>query len=58
MHINDISLDIEYEIRFFVSDYDRYREIKDIEDTLNLEELLSVKAVGQKIGYEISNSQM
>ena len=31
-----VSLDIEYEIRFFVSDCDRYREIKDIEDTLNL----------------------
>ena len=37
-HINVISLDIEYEIRFFVSDCDRYREIKDIEDTLNLQE--------------------
>ena len=38
LHINDISLDIEYEKRFFVSDCDRYREIKDIEDTLNLQE--------------------
>ena len=38
LQINDISLDIEYEIRFFVSDCDRYREIKDIEDTLNLQE--------------------
>ena len=38
LHINDISLDIEYEIKFFVSDCDRYREIKDIEVTLNLQE--------------------
>ena len=38
LQINDISLDIEYEIRFFVSDCDRYREIKDIEDTLNFQE--------------------
>ena len=38
VHINDISLDIEYDIRFFVSDCDRYREIKNIEDTLNLQE--------------------
>ena len=36
--MNDISLDIEYEIRLFVSDCDRYHEIKDIEDTLNLQE--------------------
>ena len=38
LHINDISLDKVYEIRLFVSDCDRYREIKDIEDTLNLQE--------------------
>ena len=38
LHINDIFLDKKYEIRFFVSDCDRYREIKDIEDTLNLQE--------------------
>ena len=38
LHINDMSLDIEYEIRFFVSNCDRYRENKDIEDTLNLQE--------------------
>ena len=38
LQINDISLDIEYEIRCFLSDCDRYREIKDIKDTLNLQE--------------------
>ena len=38
LHINDSSLDIEYEIRFFVSDCNRYCEIKNIEDTLNLQE--------------------
>ena len=31
-------LDIEYEKRLFVSDCDRYSKIKDIENTLNLQE--------------------
>ena len=38
LYITDIFLDIEYKIRFFVSDCDHYREIKDIVDTLNLQE--------------------
>ena len=49
---------LEYEIRFFVSDCDRYREIKDIEDTLNLQEDIEHLGSWQKIWYEISNSQM
>ena len=48
LHINDITLDIEYEIRFFVSDCDRYREIKDIKDTLNLQE--DIERLGRKLG--------
>ena len=38
LYITDIFLDIEYKIRFSVSDCDYYSEIKDIVDTLNLQE--------------------
>ena len=37
LHINDIMSDIESEIRFFADDCVCYREIKDIEDTLNFQ---------------------
>ena len=37
LHINDIMSDIESEIRPFADDCVRYREMKDIEDTLNLQ---------------------
>ena len=37
LHINDIMSDIESEIRLFADDCVRYREIKDIEDTLKLQ---------------------
>ena len=36
LHINDITADIESEIRLFVDDCVCYREIKDKEDTLKL----------------------
>ena len=36
LYINDISTDIDSEIRLFVDDCVCYREIKDIEDTLKL----------------------
>ena len=36
-HINDITADIESEIRLFVDDWVCYRQIKDIEDTLKLQ---------------------
>ena len=36
MYINDISTDIESEIRLFADDCVYYREIKDEEDTLKL----------------------
>ena len=37
IHINDITADIESEIRLFADDCDCYREIKDKEDTLKLQ---------------------
>ena len=37
LHINDISADIESEIRLFADDCVCYREIKDKEDTLKLQ---------------------
>ena len=37
LHINDITTDIESEIRLFADDCVRYREIKDKEDTLKLQ---------------------
>ena len=37
LYINDISSDIESEIRFFADDYVCYREIKDEKDTMKLQ---------------------
>ena len=37
LHINDITADIESEIRLFADDCVCYREIKDTEDTLKLQ---------------------
>ena len=37
LHINDITADIESEIRLFADDCVCYREIKDNEDTLKLQ---------------------
>ena len=37
LNINDITADIESEIRLFADDCACYREIKDIEDTLKLQ---------------------
>ena len=37
IHINDITADIESEIRLFADDCVCYREIKDKEDTLKLQ---------------------
>ena len=37
LHINDITADIESEIRLFANDCVCYRKIKDIEDTLKLQ---------------------
>ena len=37
LHINDITADIDTEIRLFADDFVCYREIKDKEDTLKLQ---------------------
>ena len=37
LHINDITADIESEIRLFADDFVCYREINNIEDTLKLQ---------------------
>ena len=37
LHINDISTDIDSEIRLFADDCVCYREIKDIKDTLKFQ---------------------
>ena len=42
LQINDIMSDIESEIRLFADDCVCYREIKDIEDTLNFRRILTV----------------
>ena len=51
LHINDI-LDIEYEIRCFVSDCDRYCEIKDIKDAYieSFGGYLAFRQLGRKFG--------
>ena len=61
LHINDITSDIESEIRLFADDCVCYREIKDTEDTLKLQkdiDRLGFYYLGQEMGYEISTSQM
>ena len=37
MHINDITSDIESEMRLFADDFVCYREIKNVEDTVKLQ---------------------
>ena len=37
IHVNDITADIESEIRLFADDFVCYHEVKDIEDTLKLQ---------------------
>ena len=45
LYINDITEDIDSELRLFAKDCATYREIKDIEDTVKLQE-----GVGQGVG--------
>ena len=40
LHINDITSDIESEIRLFADDCVCYREIKNVEDTVNFRRML------------------
>ena len=56
LYINDISSDIESEIRLFTDDCVCYREIKDEEDTMKF--LRDIDRLGKEVGYEISTCQM
>ena len=58
LYINDISSDIESEIRLFADDCVCYREIKDEEDTMKLQSDVSIGFLGKEVGYEISTCQM
>ena len=59
LHINDITADIESEIRLFADDCVCYREIKDIEDALKLQrDIDQLGKLGQEMGHEISTCQM
>ena len=58
LYINDISSDIESEIRLF-ADCVCYREIKDEEDTMKLQrDIDRFGFLGKEVGYEISTCQM
>ena len=50
LHINDITADIESEIRLFADDYCCYHEIKDKEDTLKLHYFI---VRYKRIGYNL-----
>ena len=59
VYINDISSDIESEIRLFADDCVCYREIKDEEDTVKLQrDIDRLGSWARKWGYEISTCQM
>ena len=60
LYINDISTDINSEIRLFADDCVCYREIKDTEDTLKHQKDIyrSIGMLGKEMGYEISTCQM
>ena len=50
LHINDISTDTDSEIRLFADECVCYREIKDTEDTLKLQEDIDQWDAGQGNG--------
>ena len=52
-YINDISTDIESEIRLFADDRVCYSEIKEHEDTVK-----RTRRMGKEMGYEIPTRQM
>ena len=59
LYINDISSDIESEIRLFADDCVCYREIKDEKDTNETSEgYWSIGFLGKEVGYEISTCQI
>ena len=55
LYINDITTDIDSEIRLFADDCVCYREIKGTEDTVKLQEDIDRLAVGQGNGAWDSN---
>ena len=59
LYINDISTDIDSEIRLFADDCVCYREIKATEDTLKLQkDIDQLGMLGKEMRYEISTCQM
>ena len=58
LYINDISSDIESEIRLFAEDCVSYREIKDEEDTMKPRWYWSIVFLCKEVGYEILTCQM
>ena len=59
LYINDISSDIESEIRLFADDCVCYREIKDEKRHNETSEgYWSIGFLGKEVGYEISTCQM
>ena len=56
--MNDITSDIESEIRLFAEDCVCYREIKDEEDTVKLQRDIDRLGCYNEMGYEISTCQM
>ena len=58
LYINDITEDIDLKLRPFADDCVCYREIKDIEDTVKLQEDRPFRVLGKELGHEIPTSQM
>ena len=58
LYINDITSDIESEIKLFADDCVCYREIKDEEDSETSEGYWSIGLPGKEMGYDISTCQI
>ena len=56
LYINDISSDIESEIRLFADDCICYREIKDEEDTLKLQRVIDLGQGSGVRDFNLSNA--
>ena len=52
LHINDITSDIESEIRLFADDCVCYREIKNVEDTVKLQKDIDRLVVGPGMRFQ------
>ena len=60
LYINDITENIDSELRLFADDCVCYREIKDTEDTVKLQEHIYrlFRMLGKELGHEVPTSQM